>query len=189
MELTDAITQRHSIRLFTGAAVEREQLEELVKAAALAPSALNSQPWRLHVATGAARNEVAHVMSMTTAYLEDYMRTIGPEGAARIEEFFRNMGDAPVIIALSLPVTEAAGLPRLNDLLSTGAAIENLLLRATDLGLGVCSLTFSFWMRDELASVYELSADREIVALVLVGTAAEKPVAPAHDINVATWHE
>jgi nitroreductase len=42
----DAIAKRHSVRAFTGEAVSAQELEALFQAARLAPSSLNSQPWR-----------------------------------------------------------------------------------------------------------------------------------------------
>lgn len=45
----DAISQRHSVRAFTKEPVTPKQLDALFQAARLAPSSLNSQPWRYKV--------------------------------------------------------------------------------------------------------------------------------------------
>ena len=50
MELTEVIEKRRSIRKFSDKPVSREILEELIKAAALAPTASNLQAWRFFVA-------------------------------------------------------------------------------------------------------------------------------------------
>ena len=49
----ELINTRQSCRSFNGQPVEKEKLEELVKAVRLTPSACNSQPWRLRVVSGA----------------------------------------------------------------------------------------------------------------------------------------
>ena len=49
MNSLDFIFQRRSIRKFTDAAVEDEVLEQLLRAAMAAPSAMNTKPWRFIV--------------------------------------------------------------------------------------------------------------------------------------------
>ena len=50
-----AITSRHSIRAFLPTAVPRETIEQILAVAARAPSGTNTQPWKVHVLTGASR--------------------------------------------------------------------------------------------------------------------------------------
>ena len=53
MELGQAMRDRRSIRGFTDKQVPRELLEEIIEMANCAPSSMNTQPWHLHVVTGA----------------------------------------------------------------------------------------------------------------------------------------
>jgi nitroreductase len=55
----DAITSRHSIRAFLPTPVPRETIEEILRVAARAPSGTNTQPWRVHVLTGAAKERLS----------------------------------------------------------------------------------------------------------------------------------
>jgi nitroreductase len=50
-----AITSRRSIRAFLPTPVPREVIEEILSVAARAPSGTNTQPWQVHVLTGAAK--------------------------------------------------------------------------------------------------------------------------------------
>ena len=50
MELTKAIYERRSIRKYKDADISREEIEELIKAAQMAPSWKNSQTARFFVA-------------------------------------------------------------------------------------------------------------------------------------------
>ena len=52
MELREAILQRKSIRGFLDKPITRDTLEEVLKLAQRAVSAVNSQPWLVHVVTG-----------------------------------------------------------------------------------------------------------------------------------------
>ena len=59
-----AITTRRSVRGFRDTPVDRATIETILTAAARAPSATNTQPWRVHVLTGAARARlVAAIMA------------------------------------------------------------------------------------------------------------------------------
>jgi nitroreductase len=49
-----AITSRRSIRRFLPTPVPRETIEAILQVAARAPSGTNTQPWQVHVLTGAA---------------------------------------------------------------------------------------------------------------------------------------
>jgi nitroreductase len=51
----EAIVSRRSIRAFLPTAVAREDIEAILEVAARAPSGTNTQPWNVHVLTGAAK--------------------------------------------------------------------------------------------------------------------------------------
>lgn len=55
----DAITSRRSIRAFLPDPVPREQIERILEVASRAPSGTNTQPWRVYVLTGAARQRLS----------------------------------------------------------------------------------------------------------------------------------
>ena len=189
MDLFEAIEARHSYRAFTPKPVGREDVERIVAAAALAPSARNSQPWGFHVATGETRSRVDAVMERTTVYLDEYLAGMGDEERiAAATRFLGNLGGAPVVIAVSAPhATDEMAL--VNTLLSVGAAIENLLLAVTALGLSACNVTLSYWVRDELAEVLGIGPDRYIVSVIALGYPDEGAAAPAHDADVVFWHD
>ncbi|MFO1337944.1 MAG: nitroreductase [Burkholderiaceae bacterium] len=54
-----AITSRRSIRAFLPTPVPRETIDEILAVAARAPSGTNTQPWHVHVLTGAARQRLS----------------------------------------------------------------------------------------------------------------------------------
>jgi nitroreductase len=55
----DAITSRHSIRAYLPTPVPRETIEQILHVAARAPSGTNTQPWKVHVLTGAAKQRLS----------------------------------------------------------------------------------------------------------------------------------
>ena len=54
-----AITTRHSMRAFLPTELPRALVEELLQVAARAPSGTNTQPWQVHVLTGAAKKRLS----------------------------------------------------------------------------------------------------------------------------------
>lgn len=54
-----AITSRRSIRAFLPTPVARETIEQILAVASRAPSGTNTQPWRVHVLTGEARQRLS----------------------------------------------------------------------------------------------------------------------------------
>jgi nitroreductase len=54
-----AIKTRHSLRAFLPTPVPRQTIEQILEVASWAPSGTNTQPWQVHVLTGAALQRVA----------------------------------------------------------------------------------------------------------------------------------
>jgi len=57
-----AITSRRSIRAFLDTPVERDEIARILDVAARAPSGTNTQPWKVHVLTGAARERLSQAI-------------------------------------------------------------------------------------------------------------------------------
>ncbi len=57
-----AITSRRSIRAFLDKPVTREDLEQILEVAARAPSGTNTQPWKVYVLTGQARQALSNAI-------------------------------------------------------------------------------------------------------------------------------
>lgn len=186
MDFYDAVHARHSIRLFKSDPVDREIIERLMGAAATAPSSMNAQPWHYHVATGKTRDAVSEIMSLSTLHLRDYVDMLDEDHMKAAEQFFATLGNAPVAIALSVPIPEG-DLDRINTYVAAGCSLENLMLAAAVEGIGCCSITFSFWVRDRLAEALSIPDDREIISLIVLGWPAEKPETTTRNHDIATY--
>ncbi len=62
-----AITSRHSIRAFLDKPVERADIERILEVAARAPSGTNTQPWKVYVLTGQARQDLSEAILAVNA--------------------------------------------------------------------------------------------------------------------------
>ncbi len=188
MEFLDVVAARHSVREFIDRPVGHDVLQRLFEAASMAPSALNEQPWRFYVAEGETRARIGEIMAQSTVYLADYIDVLGPERYEEASHWYTDLGGAPLIIGITIPRTEDEST-LIGRTISVGAAVENLLLAATNEGLGACMVTFSFWVRDELAEAFGLEDDRVVVGLIVLGYPGEPPEAPAHSRDVAVFRE
>jgi nitroreductase len=188
MDFLDVLAQRHSVRDFADRPVPHEVVQRVVGAASFAPSAMNEQPWRFYIAEGAARSRVNEIMAQSTVHLADYMDVLGPKRYEEATRWYTDLGGAPVLVCLAAPMSDDE-LGSINRLLSIGAAMENVLLAATNEGLGACVITFAFWVRDELAEALGVAEDRKVIALLAMGYAGETPEPPAHSADIAVFRE
>lgn len=62
MSVIDAISGRRSVRRFLPTPVAEETIRAILDTAARAPSGTNSQPWFVHVVTGAARDRLSRAV-------------------------------------------------------------------------------------------------------------------------------
>lgn len=61
----EAITSRRSMRAFLAQPVARVDIEAILEVAARAPSGTNTQPWKVYVVTGAARERLSDAIVRT----------------------------------------------------------------------------------------------------------------------------
>ena len=139
MELSEVIKARRSVRYFLDGEVTKEQIEDILYHGTLAPSAKNKQPWQFVVLRGESKDKVADMM---IAYDAD--ETNAEEKAAigyfnSITPTAEVIKNAPVLIII---FREKDDIWTVGDNLSIGACVENMLLRAVDLGLA------TVWIRD-----------------------------------------
>lgn len=172
------LVARRSIRSFTRDPVPRAVLDELVEAACLAPAPHHSRPWRwVIVDTDDAKKVLAYGMA------ERWRIDLADDGVAaeRIDELTRASFDkltaAPAIV-LGCPTDE--GLDHYPDarrqqaewgmaLLSLGAAVENLMLAASDRGLASCWVAAPIFCPEEARDALDLPPSWRPHALVIVG--------------------
>jgi nitroreductase len=151
----EAIFQRRSIRRYLNQPVEKEKILQVLKAAMAAPSSHNQQPWRFYVVTDKTKIKRLSEVSPYAAFA--WM--------------------APVIIvpAFSRDCQNPEMAP-----LDLSAAVENLWLEASSLGLG------GVWMaiypnKERMKKVRELihiKQNEEAFALFSLGyPAQQKPPA------------
>lgn len=180
----DAIEERRSIRKYRQQNVSREQIEMLVEAARLAPSAKNRQPWKYIVYTGEEKQKLLKAME-TGLEKEEKQHSLLPQSAFGLPDAFHTldiMRQAPVVLIVMNtngtspyePVDSDGRLSEICDSLSIGASIENLLLRATEMGLGTLWIANTCFAYNDLMEV--IGEKGQLIGAIALGYAEEQPL-------------
>jgi nitroreductase len=135
MELIEAIKGRRSIRKFKSDPVLRETIEDILKAGNWAPSAKNGHQWRFTVLTGKAKTDYNKMFRET---LDGFIEKHGRDEAGSAHWTHKIMEEAPVLLI----VWNTNDNGWATEEHSVAAAMQNVCLRAYDLGLG------SLWIGD-----------------------------------------
>jgi len=189
VDFYEVVKRRHSVRHYRADPVSRAVVERIIEAAAAAPSSMNEQPWEFYCCRGASRAQLGQIVSQATVHLSEYMDVLDPKHYEDAVLWYSSLGDAPAIIAVSC-LTPKDDFTAMNRYMSIGAAVENLMLAATAEGLASCNITFSHWVKDDLARVLNVPEGRTVVTLVALGYPSEVPaVAPERRPDVAVWFD
>jgi len=172
------IHQRHSVRVFLDRPVRDEDLRVILDAANQAPSAHNQQSWRFIIVRGRAKQELVDLIGRRAP-------AFPRPAAALLRLAARSIASAPVVIAVAntgalidhgtelfqIDKDMARDFFRTMEIQSSAAAVENLLLAATALGLGTVWLGILFLLKDDVRQLLGEPAG-EFMAVVPVGYAA-----------------
>lgn len=184
---------RRSVRRFRTDPVPAARIERLLAAAVTAPSASNKQPWRfLVVERRATIDAMATAVRAEVAVLR---RSVPPESEASFAaygEYFTRFEHAPTVIVpihrghqvlshlVAVDVGDErrrgiAAMERDSGLVGASLATMNLLLAASEGGLGASAMTGPLVAASQLREILEIPPSWGIVAVVAVGYSDEVP--------------
>lgn len=162
-----SISNRRSIRKFKDTAIPKEMIEEILNAGRLAPSSKNRQPWKFTVVSGHSKNDM--LLSMKQGLLREREGVPQPPNSkqhlAGAEYTLEIMEQAPITVFVTNPLgielsdhlNQEDRIYEICNSQSIGAAMENMTLTATELGLGslwICDIYFAYeelsrWLNTE----------------------------------------
>lgn len=180
-----SIYSRRSIRKYKSKEVSKELLDKILDAGRVSPSAKNRQPWKYIVFGGEKKEELLDVMERGIQREEKEMAMLpdSKDGIPDAKNTLRIMREAPIIIVVentngSNPFDEIDADRRITeicDTLSIGASIENILLKAEELGLGTLWIANTCYAYPELVTYLNIKG--QLIGTIAVGYADEKPAA------------
>jgi nitroreductase len=152
MEVMPEILQRRSVRAYTPQALDKDQIERIIEAGRMAPSAKNRQEWRFVV----IQKKETRMKVMDAAFNQDYV------------------GQAPAIIAVcttNIDYRMPNGQPSYP--VDLAFAASHIVLQAVHEGLGTCCITT--FDEQEVREILTVPFSMRVVLLILVGHADESP--------------
>jgi F420 biosynthesis protein FbiB-like protein len=183
-DLATLIRGRRSVRKYQARPVARELLEQILEAARWAPSPHGRQPWRFVVLTRQEpKRQLADQMG------ETWQHNLQMDGQAaeivtlRMQKSRQRILSAPAIIIPCLyledldqyPDEKRQGDETIMAIQSLGAAVQNMLLMAYDLGLDAGWMCAPLFCPEVVCAALDL--DQRLIphALITVGYAAADP--------------
>jgi len=187
IKLSDAIENRRSIRKFLPKEIPEDIIMEIIRAAQLAPSGCNVQPWRFKIirdkeikqqlATEATFYHPfiadAPVVLVCCADVKKYKEKnlSGVEYLWGIEAISQTNADIASRFIQSIP--DESPILWIHLALNVGIAIEHIVLKALDFELGTCWI--GGFIPDKVKDICKLDDSLFVVAILPIGFPAESP--------------
>ncbi|MBS4030708.1 MAG: nitroreductase family protein [Clostridiales bacterium] len=188
MDVKEAIVTRRSIRKFKETPIDKLILQELLEAARLAPSGTNIQPWRFIAVTSLEMKAKLKECTIGMKFIEQAPLimvccadlTAVDKRSERISELVESGAFAGTGIDTILTDSQnkpqrdgAAQLAYVN--LNVAIAIEHMILRGVELGLGSCWLML--FRQSKVKELFKLPDTMYVTALVPFGYPDQEPEA------------
>lgn len=181
--MIDAIYNRRSIRKFLNTPIADEDIMEIIQSGIKAPSSKNRQPWKYVVIQGNSKAEMIDVFRQGIKR-EENQEALLPKSRQHLAaaKYTTDIIEAaPVVIfivntlgsGLSEDMTPEEHIYEICNIQSISASIENMLLTATEKGIGslwICDIYFAYaelcqWLND----------DGQLLAAIAFGYPNESP--------------
>jgi nitroreductase len=187
MDIYEAIHRRRSHRSYQPDPPSREVLERIIAAALGAPSVPNAEDGEIAVLAGQVRDKFVDLVSQATKYLLPALQEAGyPEkGQEMVLKFFKNLGGAPVVIAVTIRGNPDPGL-NLANLHGGSALMQKLLLAAQAEGLGTCWMAGANYLEKEILAFLG-KPEQRLLAITPIGYPAKEPPAPPRKGREVRW--
>lgn len=147
-----------------------EQVEHLIGIAGRVPDHGKLAPWRFVIFEGEARASFGQLLAKV--YAAASPKATREQIDAEADRFNR----APLVIAVISNVIENHKIPEWEQILSAGAACQNLLIAASAMGFGAQWLTEWYAYDPFVKDALGLRSGERIAGFVYVGAAPDEPV-------------
>jgi len=171
MTVYEAIQRRRSYRHLEKVEITDDIIEKLSKAAQLAPSCFNNQPWRYIFVRDPKKLEALHdVYSKGNEWVHD--------------------GSLVIVVTARKEDDCVTGSQEYYSF-DTGLSVGQLLLQATELGLTAHPI--AGFSQQKTRRVLHIPEDYEVITLVIVGKKAagspDEPAMPRKDLKEIVFHD
>ena len=146
MEVLEATNKRKSIRNYKNIPISKEKIKQIIDAGIKAPSGKNGQPWKVIV-------------------VQDDKCLLAQLANLTVFRGFVRKADCLIIVFMDTSISYNHD----KDMQAMGAFIENMLLTATDLGLGACWVGEITNRAKEIKNILQIKNEYELIAFITIG--------------------
>lgn len=161
-----------------------EELMTILRAAHRVPDHGKLGPWRFVIFEGDSRKSFGD--KLASIYAKD-----NPEASQKLLDFQRALFTrAPLVIGVISTATEHVKIPIWEQVLSAGAACQNMLVAASALGYASQWLTEWYSYSDEVNEALNLEDHHKIAGFIYIGSSENKPedrVRPSLEDRISYW--
>lgn len=176
--VADVISARRTIKptQMNGKQIPTEQIQQLCALADWAPTHGRTEPWRFYVFAGAG------VQQFCTDHAE-MRRKATPDLSDESYERLRTMGDkASHVILVVVRRGHLPKIPQFEEVLATGAAVQNLLLAAESMGIAAYWGTGGSVLEPEMKAYLSLREEDMVAGALYLGYSDEEPKAGQRNV-------
>ncbi len=187
MPTLDFLQKRASIpaRYLEDPAPNADQLSEILTAGLAAPDHAALRPWRFIEIRGDARH------ALSTVFTEAALRDNPETPADKLERIAEKPLRSPLIIVVVATITgNHPKTPEWEQIVSAGAATQQIMLAANALGFGAIWLTGPNATHPHVKAALAVPEKDQIVGFVYLGTSSIKPPSPkrpALEHHLSQW--
>lgn len=186
MSLLDIITTRRSVSVkdMCEPGPNSEQLQTLLRAAHRVPDHGKIGPWRFVIFQGDARGSFSR--KLAEIYQEE-----NPDATEKALQFQAEvLTRAPLVIAVISTAGPHVKVPEWEQVLSAGAACQNILLAAHTMGFGAQWLTEWYGYNAKVHQLLGMEEHHRVAGFIYIGSYKEKPeerVRPSLEERTTYW--
>lgn len=172
MDAITALTQRVSVAKLQEPGPSEQQLSQLIAAAVRAADHGLLRPWRFLRVQGEDRDRLGEVFCEAAL--------AGSESVSEAaQQKFRNMPlRAPCLLVVIASIQEHPKVPAQEQVVSAGAAAQNIINAAYALGLGAMWRTGDMAYNPSVTQALGLQANEKLVGYIYLGTPVNPPGEP-----------
>lgn len=163
MDFMDLVKKRVSVREYSSEPIKREDINQCLEAARLAPSSCNSQPWKFIV--------------VDKPEIKDKLCGACLSGIYGLNKFIKNAA-AIVIVVTDRDKWLTKVCNFIKDtrlyLIDIGISCEHFVLRAAELGIGTCIL--GWFNENAVKKLLGIPKSNRICIIISMGYAAKEPI-------------
>ncbi len=163
MSVLENLLSRKSHNKLVAPAPTEPEVEQMMKLALRAPDHALLKPWRYQIFSGDSLIQLGDFFAKASQF-ENFELTLD-----QIDKIKSKPLRAPMVIVASVMIIEHPKVPEIEQWLSAGASVQNLLMGAHLMNIGAIWRTGSLCFNRHLMDLLELKTNESLIGFIYLG--------------------